>query len=87
MIPISSRKSAETLVPISPPISRKVGMSLMNPAERAITRESATTIVEWPSEKKSPTPTGRWPSCISLRVVLSIAAMWSASTAWRSPKV
>ena len=87
MIPISSRKTADTLVPISPPISRKLGMSLMNPAERAITTERATTTVEWPSEKKRPTPTGRWPSCISFRVVLSMAAMWSASTAWRRPKV
>ena len=56
-------------------------------AEMAIRTDRATTIVEWPSEKKSPTPTGRWPSCISLRVVLSIAAMWSASTAWRRPNV
>ena len=44
-------------------------------------------MVEWPREKKNPTPSGRRPSCISLRVVLSIAAMWSASNAWRSPKV
>ena len=38
-------------------------------------------------EKKKPTPTGRLPCCISLRVTLSIAAMWSASTAWRRPNV
>ena len=43
--------------------------------------------VECPSEKKNPTPSGRWPSFMSLRVVLSIAAMWSASKAWRSPRV
>ena len=30
---------------------------------------------------RSPTPIGRCPACISLRVTLSIAAMWSASTA------
>ena len=48
---------------------------------------SAKTIVECPSEKKKPTLSGRWPSAISLRVVLSIAAMWSASNAWRSPSV
>ena len=47
----------------------------------------STTTSEWPSEKKNPTPTGLWPICISLRVELSIAAMWSASTAWRKPKV
>ena len=39
------------------------------------------TIVECPSEKKNPTLIGRLPSAISLRVVLSIAAMWSASKA------
>ena len=47
---------------------------------------SVKTIEEWPSEKKNPTPTGRLPSARSLRVVLSIAAMWSASNAWRRPK-
>ena len=44
------------------------------------------TIVEWPSEKKKPTATGRLFSCISFRVTLSMAAMWSASTACRRPK-
>ena len=47
----------------------------------------STTTAEWPSEKKKPTPTGRWPCCMSLRVTLSIAAIWSASTAWRRPNV
>ena len=46
----------------------------------------ATTTVECPSEKKNPNPNGRgWPvSCRSLstlRMVLSIAEMWSASNA------
>ena len=36
---------------------------------------------------QNPTDFGLLPSAISLRVVLSIAAMWSASKAWRSPKV
>ena len=48
---------------------------------------SEKTIVEWPSEKKKPVPSGRSPSCSSFRVVLSIAAMWSASKACRSPNV
>ena len=48
---------------------------------------AAKTIVECPSEKKKPTLSGRWPSVISLRVVLSIAPMWSASKAWRMPSV
>ena len=50
-------------------------------------RPSTKTIVEWPSEKKKPTLSGRCPSLISLRVVLSIAPMWSASNACRSPSV
>ena len=39
------------------------------------------TTVECPSEKKKPTPTGLRPSWSSLRVVLSMAEMWSASKA------
>ena len=45
------------------------------------------TIVEWPREKKNPTLSGRLPSLTSLRVVLSMAAMWSASNACRMPSV
>ena len=50
-------------------------------------RARTNTTVEWPSEKAKPTPSGRLPSPTSLRVVLSIAAMWSASKAWRIPRV
>ena len=42
---------------------------------------------ECPSENQKPTLSGRLPSAISLRVVLSIAEMWSASNAWRRPSV
>ena len=48
---------------------------------------STSTTLEWPSEKKKPTPSGRFPSPTSFRVVLSMAAMWSASKAWRTPSV
>ena len=48
-------------------------------------RASRKTIVECPSEKKKPTLRGRCPWAMSLRVVLSIALMWSASKACRSP--
>ena len=47
---------------------------------------TATMIVEWPKEKKKPVPSGRFPSAISLRVVLSIQEMWSASKACRNPR-
>jgi hypothetical protein len=42
---------------------------------------SRKTTVECPSENQNPMLSGRLPSDISLRVVLSIAAMWSASKA------
>ena len=48
---------------------------------------STNTTVECPRENQNPTDTGRLPSAISLRVVLSIAAMWSASKACRMPRV
>ena len=48
---------------------------------------SRNTTVEWPSEKKYPTLSGRLPSLTSFRVVLSMAAMWSASKACRIPRV
>ena len=48
---------------------------------------STNTTLECPREKKNPTESGRWPSLTSLRVVLSIAAMWSASNACRMPSV
>ncbi len=59
---------------------------------------SANTIVEWPRENQKPTDNGFFGagaplgltatlSPISLRVVLSTAAMWSASNAWRRPNV
>ena len=49
-----------------------------------------TTIVECPREKKNPKDNGRGlpvpcRSPITLRVVLSIAEMWSASKACRKP--
>ena len=83
-----SRKAAETEVPIMPPTAWKSSSSSLNAAAVAATpMVASTTTVEWPSEKNKPTAIGRLPSCISLRVTLSIAAMWSASTAWRSPKL
>ena len=55
------------------------------PVNRASRAAATTTTVEWPSANQQPTPTGFWPSAISLRVTLSMAAMWSGSTAWRRP--
>ncbi len=83
---MASRNSADTSVPISPPTLWNAANRPLNAvAVAAMATEASTTTVEWPSEKKKPTAAGRLPSCISLRVTLSIAAIWSASTAWRSP--
>ena len=86
------RNVPETVGPISPvawcshePSSLTAPLSPRIPTANA--SASTKTIVEWPSEKKKPTLSGRWPSVISLRVVLSIAPMWSASKAWRRPSV
>ena len=91
-IPIRYRNEPETSVPIRPVVCCRVEDSSATapPSARtpaASSTASTSTTVEWPSEKKKPTLSGRWPSAISLRVVLSIAAMWSASNAWRSPSV
>jgi hypothetical protein len=72
----TSRKAADTAVPSVPPSSRNASKrSRSANAVSATPSVAATTIVEWPSEKNRPTVTGRRPSCISLRVATSIAAM------------
>jgi hypothetical protein len=84
---IPMRNKPEIDVPITPPSAWNAGnFSLTKAAESAINALSRTTTVECPSEKKKPTATGRFPLCINLRVVLSMAAMWSGSTACRRPK-
>ena len=71
-----SRKKAETRVPMTPPTSWMASNScLKTSAVAAMAAEARTTTVEWPREKKKPTPSGRLPSCISFRVTLSMAAM------------
>ena len=91
-IPIRNRNEPDTPGPISrvascsvEPSSSTEPVSPRTPIEKR--KASRKTIVEWPSEKKNPTLSGRWPSAISFRVVLSIAPMWSASKAWRRPSV
>ena len=88
--PIRSRKAPDTVGPITPvaccSAEPSLSSALLSPrTPNTTSTPSANTTVEWPSEKKKPTLSGRWPSAISLRVVLSIAAMWSASNACRRP--
>ena len=77
---ITYRNVPETPVPIQPVTLCSVEPSLLTGPPSALTpianrNASTKTIVECPSEKKKPTLIGRLPSAISLRVVLSIAAM------------
>lgn len=83
-----NRKDAETVVPISAPTSRSGAKRAVSAADSsAMPAQASTTTVEWPGEKNRPTPVGFWPCPTSLRVTLSMAAIWSASTAWRRPSV
>ena len=75
-IAMANRNRAETLVLITPPTSFIESKRDVNAdAAKATPIDMSTTMAEWPSEKKNPTPTGRCPCCISLRVTLSIAAI------------
>ena len=58
----------------------------MEPMAKDLTAEDMLALADHYSKQK-PTPTGLLPCRRSLRVVLSIADMWSASKAWRSPNV
>ena len=82
----------DTAVPTTPVICCSVEESFSSwPASARTPSASSTTrpktMEEWPRENQKPTESGRCPSAISLRVVLSMAAMWSASKACRMPRV
>ncbi len=86
------RKVPDTLVPMIPVyLCSPELLFLTAPLRARMPKFSSTaranTIVECPREKKNPTDSGRLPSLTSLRVVLSIAAIWSASKACRMPRV
>ena len=73
---IANKNAADIAVAITPPIPfQAVKCCCAKALIGAMMRTSATTMVAWPSEKKKPTASGRRPSCISLRVMLSIAAI------------
>ncbi len=70
----------DTVVPMtlvvlcsSEPVFRTGSASALTPT--AIRNARPNTIVECPSEKKNPTLSGRLPSLMNFRVVLSIAEM------------
>ena len=95
--PIKNRNDADTIVPNNPPNRSRLD-PLSDTAENTVFSATtfpvpiATTTVEWPREKKNPNPNGRGcpvpcRSPSTLRVVLSIAEIWSASNACRSPSV
>ena len=77
---IRYRKPAAIEVPMTPPMVSYPdagSTTAPNTARAAMDSPTPTTtmIVEWPSAKKNPVPSGRFPSDMSLRVVLSIAEM------------
>ena len=81
----------ETLGPISPvdALQRRVAVDLAGQRPHADGQQRPQRRrrrEECPSENQNPTDSGRLPSAMSLRVVLSIAAMWSASKACRMPR-
>ena len=77
---IAYRNVPETSVPIQLVTWCRFELSFLTGPSSArtpteIRNASANTIVECPSENQNPTLSGRLPSAISLRVVLSIAEM------------
>ena len=77
---ITYRNEPETKVPIQFVTWCRFESSFLTGPSSArtpteIRNASANTIVECPSENQNPTLSGRLPSAISLRVVLSIAEM------------
>ena len=79
-MPITYKKVPDTAVPTTPVICCSRDESFPSCPARAWTPNaskatSPNTIVECPSENQKPIDTGRLPSAINLRVVLSIAAM------------
>jgi len=88
MKPSTTRKTAETVLPMMPPTREKPSKRFSTAAAvDATTMDVMITIVLWPREKNVPTVTGLCPDAISLLVIKSMAEMWSASKACRSPNV
>ena len=89
---IRNRKIPETRVPMMLVVYCRCELEFLTCSSSARMPKfssiaSRNTTLEWPREKKKPTDSGRLPSLTSLRVVLSMAAMWSASNACRMPSV
>ena len=78
MKPIIQRKLPETKVPITAPVVLRAGMfaKTVLVATIKVMMKATTTTVECPRENHMPTVMGRFPSCISFLVVLSMAAIW-----------
>ncbi|MDQ1232018.1 hypothetical protein QE379_003444 [Sphingomonas sp. SORGH_AS 879] len=75
MIAMANRKLAETMVAMVPPLCPNASKSASVLAASATVVAAISTMAEWPIANHRPTAMGRWPSCISLRVTLSMAAM------------
>lgn len=87
---ITNKKDPATVPPIRAPVDFNTDESSFNKSAikvnpNATAVPAASTTVECPREKKSPTREESFFSADRRRTVLSIAAIWSASKAWRSP--
>ena len=82
-----NRNKAEPTVLMTPPMSRQLSnlSSVSDVAVKAMAATAMQISAEWPSANQRPTDMGWRFSCINLRVTLSMAAIWSGSTAWRRP--
>ena len=77
----------DAIVIVRYPSRRAFSEMVADPGYQVITHHRTSALRETVLQPTSPWLSSRWPSVISLRVVLSIAAMWSASKAWRIPSV
>ena len=80
---MTALNAAETVAPAvvnAPTLSRTYA------EPPATTPQSPTTMVLWPRLNQSPTSAAGRPRPARRRATLSMAAMWSQSTPWRSPK-
>mmetsp|Transcript_50798 Transcript_50798/g.148021 ORF Transcript_50798/g.148021 Transcript_50798/m.148021 type:complete len:204 (+) Transcript_50798:495-1106(+) len=86
-VPTTRRKLPEIEAPNTPPtVVKSCRRDFMKSLATTTAAHMIVTTLECPSAKKRPTVAGRLPATVSLRVTLSMAAMWSASTACRKPK-
>mmetsp|Transcript_60148 Transcript_60148/g.173509 ORF Transcript_60148/g.173509 Transcript_60148/m.173509 type:complete len:216 (-) Transcript_60148:85-732(-) len=85
--PTATRNVPDTMPLTMPPMRlRSCVRSCTKPLVVTMSAHMIATTVECPKAKKKPTVVGRRSPTVSRRVTLSMAAIWSASTACRRPR-